>query len=314
MKISFCLPTYNEAADIRDVIERILSLSHQTWELNIVDASSDSTPDIINEYVKADVRINLRRQDGDIGRCGARNQALSMSTGSVICILNADVFVSDLMIERAIEAIEIRGLGCCSFQSMPLVDSPYAEYLEAKVFNRCKTNWHAETAIRYFGAFSSEGCFVSTNFISAAIHEFGQIYPSWADKQIRSGDDFIAFERLRAVGLIGECASSVCCYHAVSSKLDAFFSNRLSRGLGNIEYQRFALGISRARLWSRAIAKIVIGLASEIFALNFVADMVRYYQGRDRKTYGVTKFLFSGFIDRLGHFCGEILGLWQSFR
>ena len=56
--VSIVLPTYNGEEYIKEAIEAIIKQTYTNWELIIVnDCSSDSTPEIIQEYIKKDSRI-----------------------------------------------------------------------------------------------------------------------------------------------------------------------------------------------------------------------------------------------------------------
>ena len=56
--VSIVLPTYNGEEYLKEAIEAIIKQTYTNWELIIVnDCSSDSTPEIIQEYIKKDSRI-----------------------------------------------------------------------------------------------------------------------------------------------------------------------------------------------------------------------------------------------------------------
>ena len=89
MKFSIIIPTYNEELDIRDTLENLKLLTYSDHEIIIVDDSTDSTPQIISEYISPNLRLirpPLRR-----GRCEARNIGILDSNGEILVLLNADV-------------------------------------------------------------------------------------------------------------------------------------------------------------------------------------------------------------------------------
>lgn len=59
-KVSIVLPTYNGERFIKESIESVLNQTFEDWELIIVDdCSTDSTLEIVEEYLKKDYRIHL---------------------------------------------------------------------------------------------------------------------------------------------------------------------------------------------------------------------------------------------------------------
>ncbi|MBE6813970.1 MAG: glycosyltransferase [Ruminococcaceae bacterium] len=59
-KVSIVLPTYNGEKYLRESIESIINQTFTDWELIIVnDCSTDSTPQLVNEYARKDKRIRV---------------------------------------------------------------------------------------------------------------------------------------------------------------------------------------------------------------------------------------------------------------
>ncbi len=62
--ISIVLPTYNGSRYLREAIDSCLAQTYHNWELILVDdCSTDSTPDIIAEYVAQDPRVRSIRHE-----------------------------------------------------------------------------------------------------------------------------------------------------------------------------------------------------------------------------------------------------------
>ena len=58
--VSIIMPSYNSAEWIQETIESVQSQTYSNWELLITDdASTDNTVQLIQEFQKADNRINL---------------------------------------------------------------------------------------------------------------------------------------------------------------------------------------------------------------------------------------------------------------
>lgn len=83
--ISIVLPTYNGAKYIRHSIESCLNQSYRNIELIIVnDASTDSTPNIIEEYSHQDNRVKILHHSKNKKLPSALNTGFSASKGSYL--------------------------------------------------------------------------------------------------------------------------------------------------------------------------------------------------------------------------------------
>lgn len=86
---SIIIPTRNESTDILKTLTSIRNNTFANYEVLVVDASSDNTPQLVREFGAS--RFRLLPQDNKDGRCGARNQGIRQALGEVLVILNADV-------------------------------------------------------------------------------------------------------------------------------------------------------------------------------------------------------------------------------
>ncbi len=86
---SIIIPTRNEAGDILETLKAIRGNADDDYEVLVVDASRDRTPEVVRGF--GDPRFHLVPQNNRDGRCGARNQGIRMARGEVVVILNADV-------------------------------------------------------------------------------------------------------------------------------------------------------------------------------------------------------------------------------
>lgn len=92
IKFSIAVPTYHTPEKfLKEMIESVQNQSYSDWELCIADGSEDeSTYRIIEEYVKKDSRIKVKRLSENRGIADNTNEALSMCSGKYIGLLDHD--------------------------------------------------------------------------------------------------------------------------------------------------------------------------------------------------------------------------------
>ncbi len=89
--ISVILATYNGANFISEAIDSVLNQDYKNIELIIIDdASIDSTPQILEEYIKHDKRIRLFRNEKNLKLVNSLNKGISMSNGEYIARIDDD--------------------------------------------------------------------------------------------------------------------------------------------------------------------------------------------------------------------------------
>lgn len=96
-KFSLLMPVFNTPEiNLRKAINSVLDQIYSEWELCIFDnGSSDKIIDnILNEYVRKDKRIKIKKIHENINISDALNEALSMSSGDFICLFNPNDILS----------------------------------------------------------------------------------------------------------------------------------------------------------------------------------------------------------------------------
>jgi GT2 family glycosyltransferase len=101
--VSICVITWNHAIDIEACILSILGQTYNQTELIVVDnASSDNTRSILLRYAE---RAKLVFNPENRGYCQGNNQAISMSHGHFVLLVNPDVLLKPDYLENAIPVI-----------------------------------------------------------------------------------------------------------------------------------------------------------------------------------------------------------------
>jgi len=127
--ISFIVPAWNEESVLGQTIDAITNSARQlplTAEIIVVDDSStDQTADIAVEHGARVVRVQHRQI------AATRNAGARQAHGDVLFFVDADTFVSEVVVKAAIESVQRGAIGGgCRFRfdgRIPL----YARVLEA---------------------------------------------------------------------------------------------------------------------------------------------------------------------------------------
>lgn len=102
-KISILVPVYNVEKYLRQCLDSVINQTLQDIEIIIInDGSTDSSPQIIKEYMKKDKRIRLIDKKNS-GYGHSMNQGLKAATGKYVGIVESDDFVEPEMFEKLYE-------------------------------------------------------------------------------------------------------------------------------------------------------------------------------------------------------------------
>src|ERR1039457_1713066 len=83
--VSVVLPTYNGSRYLDESIRSVVGQTYQNWELIIVDdASTDTTPQTIAEWIKSDSRIRSLRNDRNLKLSASLNKGFDISRGEFL--------------------------------------------------------------------------------------------------------------------------------------------------------------------------------------------------------------------------------------
>lgn len=105
--VSIITPSFNASKYIDLTLKSILSQTYSNWELIIVDdCSSDSTCEIVQQFIKQDSRIKLVKLEQNSGAAVARNTGIENAKGRFIAFLDSDDTWHPQKLEKQIEFME----------------------------------------------------------------------------------------------------------------------------------------------------------------------------------------------------------------
>jgi len=101
IKVSVIIPVYNVRAYLRRCLDSVLAQTLREIEIICVDdASTDDSPEILQEYAAKDSRVKVVRQE-NAGAGAARNTGLDLARGEYLSFLDSDDFFEPDMLEKA---------------------------------------------------------------------------------------------------------------------------------------------------------------------------------------------------------------------
>ncbi len=89
--VSIITPSYDSEQFVSQTIESVRNQTYVNWEMIIIDdVSTDSSNQIIKEYIAKDSRIKLIRLEKNSGPAVARNKGIREAQGRYIAFLDSD--------------------------------------------------------------------------------------------------------------------------------------------------------------------------------------------------------------------------------
>ncbi len=139
--VSILISSYNYGEYLGDAIESALQQTYDKLEIIICDdGSTDGSPGIIERYRTLDQRIRVIYQ-GNGGQALALNAAFDMSTGDIICLLDADdVFMAD-KVRRVVEAFCVAPDAGLAVNRMSIVDKYRKSLGEIPLLSQLAEGW-----------------------------------------------------------------------------------------------------------------------------------------------------------------------------
>jgi hypothetical protein len=95
-RISVIIPTYNDAAILRDALARLTdqTLPPDAYEIIVVDdGSTDATPEVVRTAGGGPVRMRVVRFDANRGRAAARNAGIRAAEAPLVVFVDSDILV-----------------------------------------------------------------------------------------------------------------------------------------------------------------------------------------------------------------------------
>lgn len=106
-KVSILVAVYNAEPFLSTCLDSLMSQTHCNIQVICIDdASTDGSLSILNDYAMRDSRIEVIHLETNGGQAHARNCGLKRADGDIICMLDADDWLSSDALERLIAAFD----------------------------------------------------------------------------------------------------------------------------------------------------------------------------------------------------------------
>lgn len=116
--VSVILPVYNYEKYVGEALDSIVSQTLEDIEIIIIDdASTDKSWEVCRKYAVHDPRIQLFRNEENMGVSWSRNFGLEKATGKYVAFLDADDIFLDTFLEKMLGRIKETGADICICQA-----------------------------------------------------------------------------------------------------------------------------------------------------------------------------------------------------
>jgi glycosyltransferase involved in cell wall biosynthesis len=106
-KVSVLVAVYNAEQFLPECLDSLLRQTLPDIQVVCVDdGSTDGSLSLLHDYACRDTRIEVVHLDENGGQAHARNVGLQQASGEVVCMLDADDWLSDDALERMYEAFD----------------------------------------------------------------------------------------------------------------------------------------------------------------------------------------------------------------
>jgi len=158
-RVTVLVAAYNAEKYLEACLDSLVNQTLKDIQIVCIDdASTDSTPQILNRYASQDSRIKILQRKENAGQAVARNMGIQVADGDYITMLDADDYLSADALEKAVSI----------FDSDPETGSVLLRlvYLNGRdetpyPMRSDKTEWGGEEAFRLSLDWSIHGLYIS---------------------------------------------------------------------------------------------------------------------------------------------------------
>lgn len=154
-KVSICIPTYNGAQYLVACLDSVLGQTYKNIEILVVDdQSTDTTFEILERYAARDQRIQLIRNERNLGLVENWNRCVELATGEWIKFLFQDDLLEPTCLAKMIASIQEGDLFVAcgrkfSFETHTTEKTKEFYHDHKKLINQIYANKHKLTPLEF---------------------------------------------------------------------------------------------------------------------------------------------------------------------
>ena len=120
--VSIITPMFNSETFISETINSVINQTYQNWELLLIDdGSTDTTIEIVNQFLSKFHNIKLLKNEANLGAAISRNKGIEAAQGKYIAFLDADDLWKPEKLKIQIEFMQTENCHVC-FGSYEQID------------------------------------------------------------------------------------------------------------------------------------------------------------------------------------------------
>lgn len=200
--VCICIPTFNAAATVLATLDSIVRQSYTHLRIVVVDnASSDDTVALVSAL--QDARIEVFRNESNLGGEGNFNRCIAHATGKYLAIFHADDLYEQDMVGRQVAFLEAQENASAVFTCASLIDAHGNQYGALMLPDELAARDHLYHFPELFKAVLHHSNFLICPSVMARRSVYQEQIQGWRGELFGSAADLDVWLRMARCGPVG---------------------------------------------------------------------------------------------------------------